>query len=307
MDPRLAFQQRLSIDAAKKHPDRSKWVKYRLRDVVVYQSPAGHCFTDLLDDADDTPPEVDETALTTGAQRYIRDWLSSNRDRLNAHVALAQQYVELEEASVLDVGCGSGVFLTELEQRGATVEGLELSDSHVLYARRVQGLTVHKRPLSSPFWRERHGTCDLITLWDVLEHLDFPARNVREAAALLKPGGYLMLDTPCRDGVFHRIGDLTYTLSRGRYPTLLNLLYGGYKFGHKQILSMDEIRELLEKAGLEVIQLDPLHELALPIESYLVKLLHSQPASKALAGPVRRLMQTTRPWNKVRAVARKKA
>jgi len=298
-------QPELSIDAAKQHPEHTRWVKYRLRDVVVYQSPAGHCFTDLRDDADDIGPEVDETALTPGMVRYIRDWLSSNRQRVGAHVALAAQHVALEGARVLDVGCGSGLFLAELEQRGAVVEGAELIDSNVLYARRNHGLTVHKRPLSSPFWNERHGAYDLVTLWDVVEHLDFPARNLREAAALLKPGGYLLLDTPCRDGVFHRIGELTYTLSHGRYPTLLDLMYGSGAFGHKQILAMHELRELLEQAGLEVISLEPLHDLAMPIESYLFKILGNMQASKLLAAPVRTLMQSAKPWNKARAVARK--
>jgi 2-polyprenyl-3-methyl-5-hydroxy-6-metoxy-1,4-benzoquinol methylase len=298
-------EPKLCIDAAKQHPEHTRWVKYRLRYVVVYQSPAGHCFTDLLDGADDIPPEVDEAALTPGMTRYIRDWLSSNRQRVAAHVALAAQHVALEGARVLDVGCGSGVFLAELAQRGAAVEGADLNDGYLLYARRNHGLTVHKRPLSSAFWSERRGAYDLVTLWDVVEHLDFPARNLREAAALLKPGGYLMLDTPCRDGVFHRIGDLTYALSLGRYPTLLNLMYGRSAFGHKQILAMHELRELLEQAGLEIISLEPLHDLAMPIESYLLKILGNRRASKLLAAPVRALMQTATPWNKARAVARK--
>jgi 2-polyprenyl-3-methyl-5-hydroxy-6-metoxy-1,4-benzoquinol methylase len=300
-------EPKLSIDAAKQHPDHTRWVKYRLRYVMVYQSPAGHCFTDLLDGADETAPEVDETALTPGLERYIRDRLSGNRQRVAAHVALAGQHLALEGARALDVGCGSGVFLAELEARGAAVEGADLDDGNVLYARRNHGLTVHKRPLSSAFWSERRGAYDLVTLWDVVEHLDFPARNLREAALLLKPGGYLMLDTPCRDGVFHRIGDLTYTLSGGRYPTLLNLMYGSHRLGHKQILAMHELRELLEQAGLEIVSLEPLHDLAMPIESYLLKIVGNRRASRLLAGPVRALMRAARPWNKARAVARKPA
>jgi len=302
-----ATEPKLSIDAAKQHPEHTRWVKYRLRNVVVYQSPAGHCFTDLLADADDIAPEVDEAALTPSFERYIRDWLSGNRQRVAAHVALAERHVALAGARVLDVGCGSGVFLAELARRGAAVEGADLTDAHVLYARRKHGLTVHKRPLSSAFWSERRGTYDLVTLWDVVEHLDFPARNLREAADLLKPGGYLMLDTPCRDGVFHRIGDLTYALSRGRYPTLLNLMYGSHKLGHKQILAMHELRELLEQAGLEIVSLEPLHDLAMPIASYLYKILGNKRASRLLAGPVRGLMRAAQPWNKARAVARKRA
>jgi 2-polyprenyl-3-methyl-5-hydroxy-6-metoxy-1,4-benzoquinol methylase len=298
---------KLSIDDAKTHPDRVHWVKYRLRNVVVYQSPAGHCFTDLLDHADDVTPEVEDDALSAGAEAYLRDSLSSNRERIAAHVALVGRHLRLRDARVLDVGSGAGAFLAQLREHGAGVEGLELEPGKVLYARRTHGLTIYKHPLSASFWRERHDCYDVVTLWDVLEHLDFPARNLREAAALLRPWGYLMLDTPCRDGTFHRLGDLTYALSAGHYPTLLNLMYGAHRFGHKQILSLDEIRELLEQAGLEVIALERIHDLALPIESYLFKLVRNRSASRALAGPVRKLMQLAKPWNKVRAVARKRA
>lgn len=298
---------KLSIDEAKVHPDRVHWVKYRLRHVTVYQSPSGHCFTDRLDHADEIGPQAEEHTLSAAAQAYLRESLSGNLARIAAHVALVARHVPLRGARVLDVGSGTGATLAALRERGAQVEGLELESSKVLYARRTYGLDIHKVPLGARFWGERHARYDVITLWDVLEHLDFPARNLREAAALLKPGGYLMLDTPCRDGTFHRIGDATYAWSAGRYPTLLNLMYGAHKFGHKQILSIEEVRELLEQAGLEVVALERIHDLALPIEGYLRKLTHNARASRLLAAPVRALMRIAKPWNKVRAVARKRA
>jgi 2-polyprenyl-6-hydroxyphenyl methylase/3-demethylubiquinone-9 3-methyltransferase len=307
----------VDIDAAKTHPDRAQWVKYRLRpssaatDTLVYQSPAGHCFTDLLDHAETIDPEVDENALTPVLETYLREQLAGNRARTLEHVALVVRALAdggaqaLQSSRVLDVGCGPGDFLAELRALGARVEGIELLDDRLLYARRTHGVTVHKRALGTPYWEQRAGTFDVVTLWDVLEHVDFPGKTLRDVAALLRPGGLVLLETPCRDGTFHRIGELTYRLSRGRYPTLLNLLYASHAFAHKQILALHEVEELLDQAGLRVERLEPIHQLALPTRNYLMKLLRAELPATLLAPVVGALLAVARPWNKARAIARK--
>jgi 2-polyprenyl-6-hydroxyphenyl methylase/3-demethylubiquinone-9 3-methyltransferase len=307
----------IDLDAAKTHPDRAQWLKYRLRtasgttETRVYQSPAGHCFTELLDHAEEIDPTVDESALTPVLEDYLRGQLASNRGRTLEHVALVERALAatgsqpLRSSRVLDVGCGPGDFLAELRAHGARVEGIELLDDRLLYARRTHGITVHKRALGTPYWQARAGELDVITLWDVLEHVDFPGKTLRDAAALLRPGGLLLLETPCRDGTFHRIGDLTYRLSAGRYPTLLNLLYGSHAFAHKQILALKEISELLTQAGFRVQTLEPIHQLALPTRAYLMKLLRAELPATLLAPAVGALLAVARPWNKARAIARK--
>ncbi len=304
----------LSLDEAKTHPLRHRWLKYRLSAAKVYQSPAGHCFTDHLDHVEEMSPEVDEGALTFWLERYLGQQLSSNHKRNAEHVALATQLLSLfsspksrslQGKRVLDVGAGTGMFLAEMRKLGAEVEGIELADASVVYARRY-GLTLHKHHLGSDFWRTQRASFDLVTLWDVLEHVDLPGRTLQQAGELLKPGGLLVIDTPSRDGAFHRLGDLSYRLSAGRYPTLLDLMYSSHAFGHKQILALHELRELIERAGLTLQTLDRIHDLALPTQNYLQMLSRSQ--SIDWLTPIARLaMQTIRPWNKARAIARKPA
>ena len=100
---------------------------------------------------------------------------------------------------------------------------------------RSTGLRVHKRMLEDPrFVSEHRSAYDAVTLFDVLEHVNFPARTLAAVRALLKPGGHLFVETPSREGALHRIGDASYRLSRGRYPTLLNLMYSNHAFGHNR-------------------------------------------------------------------------
>jgi len=295
-----------TIDDEKQDPRRSEWVKYRLARAIVYQAPSGHCFTDQLDDVSELSPEVDAAALTDAGRRYIGEVLSSNRARVERQVALVRTRLPAA-ARVLDVGCGGGLFLARLrEQAGAAVEGTELNDARVLYAREVHGVSVHKRLLEDPFFaRDRSAHYDVVTLWDALEHVNFPAQTLCSAAQLLKPGGHLLLETPCRDGWMHRIGDATYRWSRGRYPTLLNLMYSNHPFGHKQILGLLEVARLLEHAGLQPLELRLFHELALPYQSYLQKLLRSQRAARLLAPAARAFFDAAPLANKLLAIARK--
>jgi len=280
-------------------------VKYLLRNAVVYQSPAGHLFTDHLDD-EWSSPVVDPNALTDVLRRFIAEELSSDEARVARHLELVARHVGTSGRRVLDVGCGGGLLLARLRERGSEVEGTELNDSRVLFARGTHGLTVHKRLLDDEaFARERAGVYDAITMFDLIEHVNFPLRTLRAARALLRPGGKLLLETPCRDAALHRAGELGYELSRGRYPTLLDLMYSNHPYGHKQIFSQRELRELLERAGFVVEHLTLAHELSLPIESYLRKLVRSRRAAAALAPAARAFFTLFPIRNKLIAVARK--
>jgi len=96
------------------------------------------------------------------------------------------------------------------------------------------------------------------------------------AANVLKKGGWLLIDTPCRDSFYHHFGELTYRLTRGKYPTFLNAMYSSHLFGHKQIFSTSEMRKLFEALGLELVDLHKFHELSFPYEFYLRKLFKSE-------------------------------
>ncbi len=114
-----------------------------------------------------------------------------------------------------------------------------------------------------------------------------------------------MIDTPCRDSFYHQVGEITYRLSGGRFPTFLNAMYSSHRFGHKQIFSTSEMKELFRSCGLEIVQLQKFHELSFPYEFYLRKLLHSEVLVKLSLPLVKAFFRMFKIRNKMLVIGRK--
>ena len=279
--------------------------KYKLSNANVFVSPGGFHYIDHLDPVAEISPEIDGSGLTEAEVAYIEKSLQSNPERLEKQVAAARRHGGISGRKALDIGCGGGLFLAALKREGAEVLGIELSDSRAHYSKTKHGFEVVKRPIEDAYWKGSAGSFDIVTLWDVIEHVNYPQATLNAAAAMLTPGGVLLIDTPCRDAFYHRFGELTYRSSGGRFPTFLNAMYSAKPFGHKQILSLAEMRSLLETAGLEVAELNRFHELSFPYGFYLKKLVGSELLVKILLPFVRLFFIIFPIRNKMLAVGRK--
>ncbi len=280
--------------------------RYKLSGANVFVSPGGFHYIDHLDAVEAVSPEIDGSGLTEAEIAYIETSLQSNPERSANQIAAVKRNMAIDGAKALDIGCGGGLFLAALKREGAHVTGIELSDTRAHYAKSKHGIEVVKRPIEDEYWGTFANSFDIVTLWDVIEHVNFPQATLKAAAKTLKPGGVLLIDTPCRDAFYHRFGELTYRLSRGRYPTFLNAMYSAKPFGHKQILSLAEMRGLLEEAGLQVIELKRFHELSFPYAFYLKKLVRSESLVKILLPFVRLFFVVFPIRNKMLAAGRKK-
>jgi 2-polyprenyl-6-hydroxyphenyl methylase/3-demethylubiquinone-9 3-methyltransferase len=294
------------IDDLKAHPHKGGRLVYKLGNANVYVSKSGFHFIDTLDPVDAIAPEIDASQLTDEAAAYIETQLQANAKKFHNQAGVLAKHLPLRGATVLDIGCGGGLFLSLLKQEGAEVTGIELSDSRAHYARTKHGLEIHKRPIESDFWQNGFANhFDAVTLWDVIEHVNYPMQTLRSAVCVLKPGGLLLIDTPCRDGFYHQFGALTYRITGGRFPTFLNAMYSSHLFGHKQIFSTGEMRRLFESAGLEALDLHKFHELSFPYEFYLKKLFRSQALVLTLLPVVMLFFKLIRIQNKMLVIGRK--
>lgn len=107
----------------------------------------------------------------------------------------------LEEArTVLDVGCGDGAFLELVGKRSAAIErlGLELSPDAARVAR-GGGADVVNQSLEV-FARDNGGRADVVTAFEVLEHVADPLRFIIDLVSVAKPGGLVILGVPDNDG-----------------------------------------------------------------------------------------------------------
>jgi 2-polyprenyl-3-methyl-5-hydroxy-6-metoxy-1,4-benzoquinol methylase len=124
------------------------------------------------------------------------------RDILQMDAALRRTYddtlARLERCTspgrLLDVGCGNGILLEVAVRRGWTAEGVELSSYAAGLARERTGLMVHEGTLDKLALEPL--SYDAVTLTQVIEHLVDPLDLLRRAAALLRPGGLLLVATP---------------------------------------------------------------------------------------------------------------
>ncbi|HLO32242.1 MAG TPA: class I SAM-dependent methyltransferase [Anaerolineales bacterium] len=296
-----------SIDTLKNQPAKHARLRYKLKNANVYVSEAGYHFIDYLDPVEQLQPEIDPSQLTDLESTYIETQLQANSQKFREQVEILKAYLSIKGAQVLDIGCGGGLFLSLLQRDGSHVVGIELSDSRAHYAATKHGLEIHKQHIESDFWQKSYGNhFDAVTLWDVIEHVNYPFQTLRAAANVLKKGGLLLIDTPCRDSFYHRTGEITYRLSGGRFPTFLNAMYSSHLFGHKQIFSTSEMKDIFESSGLEIVQLQKFHELSFPYDFYLKKLLPSQALVQLALPIVKAFFWLFKIRNKMLVIGRKK-
>lgn len=147
------------------------------------------------------PPSAAELARLYDTPAYFRDAETGYEDYLAAepgHRRLATRRLRRilrhqPTGSLLDVGCAAGFFLAEARRRGWEVAGLELSAEMRARAERAAPGRVFSRWSDA---RRALSGLDLVTMWEYIEHCPAPLDELRQAAALLRPGGLLALSTP---------------------------------------------------------------------------------------------------------------
>lgn len=104
-------------------------------------------------------------------------------------------------ARVLDIGCGTGFLLEQLAGRDFSGIGIDLSpDSVTIANERLTELGVADRLRAEvgSAYEPPAGPFDLVTVTDVLEHLEDPVACLRAARERLAPGGVIVASTPNR-------------------------------------------------------------------------------------------------------------
>lgn len=95
---------------------------------------------------------------------------------------------------ILDVGTGSGAFLAAAKKRGWGVYGIELNTWLCAWITRNYNIEVKNGTLFEQ--RYPDSFFDVVTLWDVLEHMGDPKAVLSEIRRILKPNGLLVINFP---------------------------------------------------------------------------------------------------------------
>ncbi|MEE3327180.1 MAG: class I SAM-dependent methyltransferase [Myxococcota bacterium] len=148
---------------------------------------------------------------------------------------------------VLDIGCGTGLFLSVARRRGWEPFGIDESHEATEHARNHFGLDPWVGEFESFVSNEE--TFDLVTGWDIIEHSRDPVGLMRSARSRLTSDGVVALSTPNQRSILDLVGGMIYRLSGHRITKPLEKFYIEQHFLY---FTPDTLRQCLQRAGLHV-------------------------------------------------------
>lgn len=149
---------------------------------------------------------------------------------------------------VFELGCGTGTSAGRMSALGLNVTAIDPSESGINAARAANPGVHFEVGGTDDALQATYGQFPVVVSIEVIEHCVSPRRFAECVCELLEPGGYLLLTTP-----YHGyLKNLALALT-GRMDDHYTALWEG---GHIKFFSPKTIRELLERAGLEVVRID---------------------------------------------------
>jgi 2-polyprenyl-3-methyl-5-hydroxy-6-metoxy-1,4-benzoquinol methylase len=192
---------------------------------------------------------IPESSLKIYNETYFNNWYIKYYDERKKHFEKLWGKIEKfipDKGTLLDIGCGIGIFLDIAREKKWNVYGQDISSFSIDYCRN-KGYIIYDKPL--PELNLPENSIYVITMFDVLAHLQNPMEYIEKAKRLLKPAGVLIIKTP-----FHSrfIFSLTKLLAfTGKSKTLLHVPAQIYHFtpqSFKNIIRSEELSLLyLEK------------------------------------------------------------
>lgn len=159
-----------------------------------------------------------------------------------------------QKLEILDVGCGAGILMSELEQYG-NVYGIDVSALAVDYCKKrgLPNVTVDDlAKLTFP-----NEQFDVVIALDVLEHIENDAQAVSEIHRVLKPGGTVIIFVPAFMALWGEADEMGRHFRRYQKPELLKRLRdGGFTVEHSSyfntilFLPIFFVRYISRKFGL---------------------------------------------------------
>jgi len=191
------------------------------------------------------------------------------------------KYTEIDNKKVLDIGANTGSFLEAVKRKTPTAYGIEPSKEAALYCQnrgfQVENAVINNATLENNFF-------DIVTMWDVVEHLYDPKGDLLRIYSTIRPGGYLFVSTHDFDGLFSM-------LTGKRYPMLM--------YQHFYHFSKKTLSKMARSVGFDVVAIQPFFKSW--SAGYLVELFGKLWPQSVIAGLIQKLLS---PLMKIKFIAK---
>ncbi|MBU1197126.1 class I SAM-dependent methyltransferase [Candidatus Micrarchaeota archaeon] len=167
-----------------------------------------------------------------------KTYVSQSEGRMatfRAGVRLMEKHMP-KKGRVLDVGAAAGLFVKAAKENGWDAYGVEPSHWLARYGRETFGLNLKQGTIHTAKYPDAH--FDVVTFWDVLEHVPDPAADLKEAMRILKPGGLLVVNYP-------NFGSRLAKITGRKWWFLLSV--------HLWYFTPKTMRDMLERNGFEQV------------------------------------------------------
>ncbi len=225
---------------------------YDLSDSIIHVCQ--DCDFHFLNHLDSTSANDNKTMqLNNKNRQYLQSRADENTPLHLKRLKFIQHHMNLCGAKTLDIGAGLGQFQLLLKAQGAESHGIEPSTIRREYAREQSGIELRGELVDDNYWQTTFTQYfDAVTLWDVIEHVNFPRETIASACKLLNPGGMLFLDTPSRASLSYQLSEKFYRTIPGKMALFLPSFYATVPYGHKQIFTPKQLINLFADCGLEI-------------------------------------------------------
>lgn len=252
---RLCGKKELYLYYCLGNQDEFKYYRCPVCGLVNYDLAAGldqEQYTELIDPNDDSAKRNHDKDDTW---RFIENYLP-------------------DAGSYLDIGSGSGRLLCLAKRAGWSVKGLELSPEMAKHASESTGVEVRAMNFldCEPRPDDQY---DLVSLRHVIEHLPDSQLAMRKIKALLKPGGYALLEFPNVNSLNKRLKRLT--VGSGLYRRRFKK---SFVPGHCNEFCRASFEYLLEQTGFSLVRWETYS--SNPVTNLIYNVIHVGNKARAL-------------------------
>ena len=132
-----------------------------------------------------------------------RKFISQNKNRIKTFkntLNIINNQIDISNKKILDIGSGGGAFLKACKDRNIEAEGIEPNKWLVNYSKKKYDIKISTKN----FYKVRK-SYDVVSLFDVLEHIPDINFTIQKIFKLVKKNGYLIINVPDHSSLARKI------------------------------------------------------------------------------------------------------